>query len=218
MKTINAQGDVTIASDRIAVEQLDGGAWSGEPRRPARLQLAHGQSPGPARCPTARRATSISTRSRLSPRRRSATMASRCHRKRSLALDIGKATLAGVDAQAVNAHAQARRRQIADRPPLHRQPGRGEARCQRKDRRIVVAAARADHARSRRARARRLWATLRPSSRRAPPKRCATRPIAWCRQKCMPPSSCSGRRRPAAPPNSRSTATWRPCASRPRAS
>ena len=130
----------------------------------------------------------------------------------TLALDIGKATLRRRRRASGQRAGQVRRRQIADRPPVDRRLGGGEARYQRPDRRIVVAAARAGDARSRCARARRPRRYRGQIRAAAPPMRCAAPPIGWRRRKCMPCSPSSARPAAGSTAELQSTATWRRCA------
>ena len=100
-RTFSAQGDVTIASDRIAVERLTRPSIRRK-SRDASPMIGLPASVRPGSMPNCAPGNSISTRSTHSPGRRAATDL-RCRRKPRSRLNIDKATFAGVDAQAVDA-------------------------------------------------------------------------------------------------------------------
>ena len=216
MKTINAQGDVTIASDRIAVEQLT--ATLGQEKLEGQLAYNWPTDKRPAGSMPQLRAGDLNLDA-LSTFAKAAVGDDgfALPQEAVVALDIGKATLAGVDAQAVKAHAKldAGTLQI-DQLSVGNLAGAKldvsgrltNCRRSRADRLTFDLDARAldglgDIAAKFAPRA--ADALRRAADRVVPAKVHAT-------------LSCSRRRRPAAPPNFRSTEPWRPCASRPRAS
>ncbi|HEY5067413.1 MAG TPA: AsmA family protein [Xanthobacteraceae bacterium] len=102
MKTFTAQGDVTLASDRIAVEQLK--AALGEETVAGRLAYQWSRSDRPARVDAELRAASLDLDA-LSGFASAALGGGRfgLPQEATLALDIGSATLGGIRAQAINA-------------------------------------------------------------------------------------------------------------------
>jgi AsmA-like protein len=102
VKTFNAQGDVTVASDRIAVERLT--AALGDETVAGRLAYQWSRDDRPARVDADLRAAQLDLDA-LSGFARSALGSGRLAlpQEATLALDIGTATFAGVHAQAVNA-------------------------------------------------------------------------------------------------------------------
>ncbi len=102
MKTFTAQGDVTLGSDRIAVDRLT--AALGEETVAGRLAYQWSRSDRPARVDAELRAASLDLDA-LSGFARSALRGGRfgLPAEATLKLDIGSATFGGVRAQAVNA-------------------------------------------------------------------------------------------------------------------
>jgi hypothetical protein len=105
MKTISAHGDVTIASDRIAIEQLM--ATLGQEKLEGQLAYNWPTDKRPARLDAQLRAGDLNLDA-LSTFAKAAIGgdAFALPQEAVVALDIGKATLAGVDVQAVKAHAK----------------------------------------------------------------------------------------------------------------
>src|SRR6202050_579090 len=104
-KTISAHGDVTIASDRIAIEQLM--ATLGREKLEGQLAYNWPTDKRPARLDAQLRAGDLNLDA-LSSFAKAAVGGDgfALPQEAVVALDIGKATLAGVDAQAVKAHAK----------------------------------------------------------------------------------------------------------------
>ena len=104
MKSISAKGDVTIASDRIAVEQLM--ATLDHEKLEGQLAYNWPTDKHPARLDAQLRAGDLNLDA-LSTFAKAAVGEDgfALPQEAVIALDIGKATLAGVDAQAVKAHA-----------------------------------------------------------------------------------------------------------------
>ncbi len=102
VKTFTAEGDVTLASDRIAVEQLT--AALGEETVAGRLAYQWSRSDRPARIDADLRAASLDLDA-LSGFAASALGGGRfgLPQEAALKLDIGRATYGGVRAQAINA-------------------------------------------------------------------------------------------------------------------
>jgi large subunit ribosomal protein L24 len=102
VKTFNARGDITVASDRIAVERLT--AALGEEAIAGRLAYQWSREDRPARIDAELRAGALDLDA-LSGFARSALGGGHfaLPQEATLALDIGTATFAGVRAQAVNA-------------------------------------------------------------------------------------------------------------------
>jgi uncharacterized protein involved in outer membrane biogenesis len=102
MKTFTAQGDVTLASDRIAVEQLT--AALGDETVAGRLAYQWSRSDRPARVDAELRAGALDLDA-LSGFASAALGGGRfgLPQEATLALDIGTATLGGIRAQAINA-------------------------------------------------------------------------------------------------------------------
>jgi AsmA family/AsmA-like C-terminal region len=105
MKSLNAHGDVTIASDRIAIEQLM--ATLGQEKLEGQLAYNWPTDKRPARLDAQLRAGDLNLDA-LSTFAKAAVGDDgfALPQEAVVALDIGKATLAGVDAQAVKAHAK----------------------------------------------------------------------------------------------------------------
>jgi uncharacterized protein involved in outer membrane biogenesis len=105
MKTINAKGDVTIASDRIAIEQL--AATLGQEKLEGQLAYNWPTDKRPAQLDAQLRAGDLNLDA-LSTFAKAAVGDDgfALPQEAVVALDIGKATLAGVDAQAVKARAK----------------------------------------------------------------------------------------------------------------
>jgi large subunit ribosomal protein L24 len=101
-KSLNAAGDLTIASDRVALERLT--ASLGQEKIEGRLAYDWPTGNRPARLDAELRAGELDLDA-LSAFARSAAGAKSVvlPQEATLALDIGKATFAGVDARAVNA-------------------------------------------------------------------------------------------------------------------
>jgi uncharacterized protein involved in outer membrane biogenesis len=104
-KTISAHGDVTIASDRVAIEQLM--ATLGQEKLEGQLAYNWPTEKRPARLDAQLRAGDLNLDA-LSSFAKAAVGDDgfALPQEAVVALDIGKATLAGVDAQAVKAHAK----------------------------------------------------------------------------------------------------------------
>lgn len=102
VKTFRAQGDITIASDRIAVERLT--AALGDETVAGRLAYQWSRSDRPARADAELRAASLDLDA-LSGFARAALGGGRfgLPQEATLALDIGSATFGGVRAQAIDA-------------------------------------------------------------------------------------------------------------------
>jgi uncharacterized protein involved in outer membrane biogenesis len=101
-KTLHAEGDLTLASDRMAVERLS--AALGSDKIDGRLAYTWSADQRPAQLDADLRAAALDVDA-LSAFAKTALGGDRfaLPQEASLALDIGKATFAGVDAQAVNA-------------------------------------------------------------------------------------------------------------------
>ncbi len=100
-KTFNAHGNVTIASDRIAVEQLN--AALGDEKIDGRLAYNWPQGHHPARLDAQLRAGELDLDALSVFARSAGGNGFALPQEATLALDIDKATFAGVDAHAVNA-------------------------------------------------------------------------------------------------------------------
>jgi large subunit ribosomal protein L24 len=105
MKTISAHGDVTIASDRIAIEQLM--ATLGQEKLEGQLAYNWPTDKRPARLDAQLRAGNLNLDAFSSFAKAAVgDDGLALPQEAVVALDIGKATLAGVDAQALKAHAK----------------------------------------------------------------------------------------------------------------
>jgi uncharacterized protein involved in outer membrane biogenesis len=100
-KTFNARGNVTVASDRIAVEQLD--ATLGQEKIDGRLAYNWPEGNRPARLDAELRAGELDLDALSAFARSAGGNGFALPQEAVLALDIDKATFAGVDARAVNA-------------------------------------------------------------------------------------------------------------------
>jgi uncharacterized protein involved in outer membrane biogenesis len=99
--TFDARGDVTIASDRIAVEQLN--ATLGQEKIDGRLAYNWPEGKRPARLDAELRAGELDLDALAAFARSAGGNGFALPQEAILALDIDKATFAGVDARAVNA-------------------------------------------------------------------------------------------------------------------